>query len=138
MRCRKHEPRHSSVEVTTEVCETVEECTVDEEPAVHEVRLTSYKRVPLYVDVTVESVDGRVEYLDEDGPATGVTGAMLPRASVGDPTERPFRFRLRRAEGAGGSVDTIRVRVRYYLRADDAADRKNDTVPDVHPEVEIA
>lgn len=138
MRCRKHEPRHSSVEVETEVCETVRECTVDEEPAVHEVTLTSYKRVPLYVDLTVESVDGRVEYLDDGNPRTEVIGAMLPRASVGDPTERTFRFRLRRAKGANGAVDTIRVRVRYYLRADDPGDRKNDTVPDVHPEVEIA
>ena len=136
-KCRK-EAKHACFTLQTDIDESPQTCYVDtDKPGVQEITVVSYKGYPVYLELEAESLNRCVEFVNT-GNHEDRTTRRIPPAEVGNPAEKTFRFRVVGVDDSVDGEDSIRVNARYYTREDAPDDLKNDSIPEVYPEVDLA
>lgn len=131
--CKKQR-KHQSFTVETDLQDTPQSCCLDPEtPGIQEITVINYKRYPVYVDVHTQSLEECVEFLDS-GNHEHRKQKILPPARIGNPTQKSFQFQVSQCDDRAAK-DCIRVKLWYSKRQGVPDGEKDDTIPEVYPEV---
>ncbi|GGK79713.1 hypothetical protein [Haloarcula japonica] len=136
-KCQK-ERTHPMFTVETDLQDTERVCCIGPETTgTKEVTVTNYKGYPIYIDLHLQSLNGCLEFLDSGKTEYHVARKVLPPAERGNPTRKTFALQVSQYAEALDAEDSIRVNLTYYDREDALEESKNDSIPEVFPEVEL-
>ena len=137
-KCQK-EGEHPMFTVETDLQGTERVCCIGPETTgVKEMTVTNYKGYPNYVNLDLHSLNGCLEFLESEDTEHHIARKVLPPAEVGNPTQKTFQLQVSQYTDALDAEDSVRVNLTYYDRDDAPEAAKNDSIPEVFPEVELA
>lgn len=137
-KCQKKET-HPMFTIETDLQDTDRACCIEaDSTGTKEVTVTNYNGYPIYVDLHLQSLNERVQFADSGKMEYHVAQKLLPPAEMGNPTQKTFRLEVSQYSDGLDSEDSIRVNLTYYDQEDAPEELKNDSIPKVFSEVELA
>lgn len=137
-KCQKKET-HPMFTIETDLQDTDRACCIEaDSTGTKEVTVTNYNGYPIYVDLHLQSLNERVQFVDSGEMEYHVARKLLPPAEMGNPTQKTFCLEVSQYSDGLDSEDSIRVNLTYYDQEDVPEELKNDSIPKVFSEVELA